>query len=164
MENDEVPHTTERIRQILASHAAWLRGEAGGERANLTDGDLTDAYLAGANLAGANLTDAYLADAVIPVIPGIDAAILAAVDQPGASLCMGSWHTCETTHCRAGWAIHLAGAAGKELEAQVGSSAAGALIYWASGSHPVPDFHASNEDAMADMRARAAAAAAVVTP
>jgi hypothetical protein len=67
---------------------------------------------------------------------------------------MGSWHgDCGTTHCRAGWAIHLAGDAGYALEKQMGAPAAGALIYHASAGY-VPDFYATNDDALADMRAR----------
>ena len=137
--------------------------------ANLTVANLTDAYLydadlaranlTGARLTGANLTGAYLEDAVlpagVPVIPNIDAAILAAIDA-GGELEMGSWHSCETTHCRAGWAIILAGDAGRTLEVRAGPDAAGALIYAASGSHPTPNWFANNEDAMRDLRERAA--------
>jgi hypothetical protein len=89
------------------------------------------------------------------VIQHIDAAILAAIDAPGSSLDMAQWHTCDTTHCRAGWAIHLAGEAGYALQQLVGESLAGALIYAASGSHPVPDWFATNDAAMADLRRRA---------
>lgn len=64
---------------------------------------------------------------------------------------MGSWHACATTHCRAGWAITLAGEAGKALEQRVGPPAAGSLIYLASVGY-VPNFYATNEDAMADMQ------------
>ncbi len=134
--------------------------------ADLTDADLTDADLRGADLRGADLTDADLRGAnltdadlrganlrvTVPVIPNIDAAILEAVKGAGCSLDMGSWHTCETTHCRAGWAITLAGPVGKTLEEIWGPSVAGALIYNASRpGKPVPNFHASNEDAMCDM-------------
>jgi uncharacterized protein YjbI with pentapeptide repeats len=153
---------------------------AAGAGANLTRASLRDANLTGANLTGANLTGAVLTGAVltgavltgavltgavltgavltgvpIPSIPNIDAAILAAIDRPGCSLDMSKWHTCETTHCRAGWAIHLAGDAGRALEDRVGASAAGALIYAASGSHPAPNFYATDDAALADMRARA---------
>jgi hypothetical protein len=79
--------------------------------------------------------------------------ILAAIDQ-GGSLDMSTWHTCETTHCRAGWAVHLAGSAGRLLEAQFGSGAAAALIHQAScpWMEKVPDFYASNEEALADIK------------
>jgi hypothetical protein len=44
------------------------------------------------------------------------------------------------------------------LEARYGSAAAGALIYAASSpENPIPGFYSSEVDALADMRARAAA-------
>ena len=51
----------------------------------------------------------------VPKIENIDKAIYEACSQPNA-LNMNDWHTCETTHCRAGWVVTLAGQAGKELE------------------------------------------------
>jgi hypothetical protein len=72
---------------------------------------------------------------------------------------MASWHACATTHCRAGWAITLAGEAGAKLEAHVGPSAAGALIYQASAGY-VPNFYATDAEALADIRAHAATAGA----
>ena len=127
---------------------------------------LTAANLTGANLHGANLTAANLrwtnlrwADLTgakvgndIPTVPNIDAAILSAVTAKGQSLQMDDWHTCETTHCRAGWAIVLAGEPGRELEKKIGSANAGTLIYLASRpGKNAPDFYASNEAAMADL-------------
>lgn len=129
--------------------------------ANLGDADLRGANLRGANLGGADLTGAYLGDLAVPVVDGLDARILALVDSGEGTLNMGAWHSCETTHCRAGWAIHLAGEPGRELEDRYGPSVAGALIYHASTGR-VPDFFASNEDALADMRD--CAESAEVTP
>jgi hypothetical protein len=63
------------IETIIKKHAAWLRSEEGGERANLTlanltlanlkgaGANLTLANLKGANLKGANLTGANLTGA-----------------------------------------------------------------------------------------------------
>jgi hypothetical protein len=122
--------------------------------ANLTDADLTDADLRGANLTDADLTDANLTDADLPYAPKIkhlDAKILDAISAPGCALDMSNWHTCETTHCRAGWAIHLAGEAGKLLESVVGPSIAGALLYHASTGR-IPDFYADTETALADIK------------
>ena len=133
--------------------------------ADLTDADLTDANLTGArltranmaaaHLSGADLTGADLTGIGVPIVPNIDEAILRAIER-GGELDMDAWHTCETTHCRAGWAITLAGAAGAALESRVGPAAAGALIYAVSRSKPVPDFYAPNADALADLRACAA--------
>ena len=121
--------------------------------ANLRGANLTGAYLTGANLRVANLTGANLEDAKIPVVDNIDAKILEAVSREGCGLDMRNWHTCETTHCRAGWAIVLAGEAGKALEEKVGSATAGALIYAVSRpDKPIPNFYDTDEGAMQDMR------------
>ena len=130
-------------------------------RANLAGANLTGADLAWADLTRANLTGADLTRADIPTIPSIDKAILDAVKTDGCSLDMGDWHTCETAHCRAGWAITLAGEAGRNLEKKYGPSVAGALIYAKSRPNkPIPNFYASNEDAMKDIEACAAEAQA----
>jgi hypothetical protein len=102
------------------------------------------------------------------VIPDIDAAILKSIEANKAAgtngLDMGSWHGqecdetnwCDTTHCRAGYAICLAGKAGFELERKVGAETAGKMIYAASRpDKPLPDFHASNMQAMEDIIASA---------
>jgi len=91
----------------------------------------------------------------VPVVDRLDSKILAVVECGSGKLDMSSWHTCETTHCRAGWAITLAGEAGKALEEKVGSRAAGAAIYRASTGRS-PHFFATNENAMADIRRCAA--------
>ena len=143
---------------------AVLRG-ADLSYADLRDADLSGAVLSGAVLRGADLSYADLRGAVlsgaeIPLLEDIDAKILAAVEAKGNHLEMSQWHFCETTHCRAGWAIHLCGKAGYKLEAKVGSSVAGALIY--AKSRPdkrVPNFGDSNENALADLRACAAESA-----
>ncbi len=68
---------------------------------------------------------------------------------------MGTWHTCNTTHCRAGWAVTIAGEAGAALESFYNTELAAMLIYDASD----PDyrinparFYDSNTDALTDMR------------
>lgn len=160
------------ITKVLAKHAAWCKGEEGGERADLSGADLSWADLLGADLRGANirgadlrwanlfganirgadLSGANLSGAI--GLPSIDAAfdinsaVAASCKNPGA-LEMGIWHTCDTTHCRAGWAVVLH-PQGKLLESIYGTNAAAALIYNACGGF-VPDFYASNEDAMKDI-------------
>lgn len=72
---------------------------------------------------------------------------------------MSNWHKdgCQTTHCRAGWAIHLAGDAGYALERSFGPSAAGALIFWAScPGQRVPNFVGDNETALKSIQEDAA--------
>ena len=168
------------IKKILEDHAAWVADNTQGKQAdlswaNLRDANLRDANLSGADLSGANLrwadlsgadlSEANLRDANLswadlrgaiglPDIQkfALDAAVAAACAAPN-SLEMGSWHTCETTHCRAGWAVVLH-PQGRELEEKYGTSASGALIYNACSGY-VPDFYASNEDAMKDIVERA---------
>ena len=102
----------------------------------------------------------------IPRIENIHSKVYEAASQPGA-LDMLLWHSCETTHCRAGWVVHLAGKAGYALELACSwttpspTSLAARLIYAASGYHEgglgstnlVPnEFLASNDEALDDMR------------
>lgn len=105
-------------------------------------------FLRDADLYDADLYDADLS--FVPKIDSLDAKIFSAI-QTGGILEMSTWHTCDTTHCRAGWAIHLAGDFGKMLETIYGSCAAGALIYQANTGR-IPNFYASNEDALADIK------------
>ena len=108
---------------------------------------------------GASLTAPVLATVngkpfKVPVLEHIDAKILAAIQSGGGKLEMDAWHTCGTTHCRAGWAIHLCGDEGYALEAITNSETAGTLIYAASRPGlPTPNFRASNKDAWADLHA-----------
>jgi len=67
---------------------------------------------------------------------------------------MKAWHTCDKTHCRAGWIVALAGECGKDLEARFNTELAAMLIYEKSTGqkiHPAR-FYDSNEDALADMK------------
>ena len=133
--------------------------------ANLSGASLRGANLSGASLRGASLRGADLGGAVIPVVPNVHRQTLAAIEAGGV-FDMAGWHgmelpdgtACGTTHCRAGWAIHLAGEPGYALEKVVGPSAAGALIIQASCPwiDRAPDFGAANNTALADIRLRAA--------
>lgn len=93
----------------------------------------------------------------VPQIPNLHQTVLAAVEKPGA-LCMNTWHTCETTHCRAGWIVTLAGEKGRALELASGTLFAAMQICKASspiGVSPVRFFE-TDEIALADMRRCAA--------
>ena len=62
-------------------------------------------------------------------------------------------HACETTHCRAGWVVHLAGEAGYALEERFNWELAAMLIYRESGSPINPArFYDSDSDALEDMK------------
>ena len=123
---------------------------------NLSGSDLRGSDLRGSNLIGSNLSGSDLRGSNLsgcPVkIPDIHKAVHAAASQPQA-LDMKSWHTCDTTHCRAGWVVRLAGEGGAALEYAIGTPAAAALIYMASDPalERIPDFYCDNEAAMADM-------------
>jgi len=54
------PMNQRKINEAIDKHRLWLRGEKGGERANLMGADLDGAYLYGANLFEANLDGANL--------------------------------------------------------------------------------------------------------
>jgi hypothetical protein len=157
--------------------------------ANLTDAYLADAYLAGADLTDADLADAINVTAQqqapcgltrrgsrmdharryrerhpeVPVVDNLDSKILEHIGDGSLILKMSDWHTCETTHCRAGSAVHLAGRPGYELEAKVGAERAGRMIYRASTGRS-PYFFASDEAALADIRRCAAEEQAEVAP
>jgi hypothetical protein len=75
------------------------------------------------------------------------------VSKQGA-LEMNNWHTCETTHCRAGWVVTLAGEAGKALESKTSTLFAAMQIYKASSAIRVfpARFFETNREAMDDMK------------
>jgi hypothetical protein len=88
----------------------------------------------------------------IPVIDDIHKKVYDAVKNPGA-LDMSTWHTCETTHCRAGWVVHLAGEPGKNLEKETSTQFAAMQIYKASGYPINPGrFYDNYAAALEDMR------------
>ena len=57
--------TLEELNTILDKHKKWLDGDAGGERANLSEANLSEANLSEANLSGANLSRADLSEAYL---------------------------------------------------------------------------------------------------
>ena len=167
------------------THEALLEGIS--SRADLAGANLAGADLADADLADARNMDPAAAAAgstapkqpyvrkgltrqehaalyrerhpEVPVVPNLDQRILEALEH-GGKLDMTNWHTCDTTHCRAGWAIHLAGEKGYELEKKLGHpAAAGRMIYRASTGRS-PHFFATDERALEDLRRCAAEDAA----
>jgi hypothetical protein len=90
----------------------------------------------------------------VPTIPNIHQTIYAAASQPKA-LDMGDWHKCEKTHCRAGWAVALAGEAGFALEKFYNTPLAAMMIYDASDPsfkiNPARFFE-NNDEALSDMK------------
>jgi hypothetical protein len=68
------------MKEILEKHTKWLRGESGGERADLHGADLRGANLGGADLSRANLDEANLDEA------NLRGANLYGADLSGANL------------------------------------------------------------------------------
>ena len=133
-------------------------------RANLSRADLGVANLRGANLRGADLSRADLSSANLSNVTGLTIAqdspqrmqsVAVAALKPGA-LDMANWHTCDTTHCIGGTAIHQAGEVGRLLEAAVGSEVA-ALMLLGVDAHC--HFYDSNEAATEWLRSVAPPAA-----
>ena len=89
----------------------------------------------------------------IPVIENIHQKVLEAIQTNGNKLNMDEWHTCETTHCRAGWVVTLAGKEGRELEEETSCAFAAMQIYRKSSEIHVPPtrFYEPNQKAMADI-------------
>ena len=141
---------------------------------DLTDEVLADVVAAGIDLRGATLADLAAAGvdltgvtldeltaagipplpADVPVVPDLHEQMAEAVGTEGVHLNMGIWHhDCGTRHCRAGWAVVLAGEAGRTLERQHGTPTAAAMIYLASDpGSPLPDWYDDDEAALTDIR------------
>ena len=136
-----------------------VKTEANLTEADLTEADLTEANLTCVNLTEVNLTCANLTEVNltwadwVPKIKNIHQTVYEAASKPKA-LEMADWHTCETTHCRAGWVVHLAGNAGRVMEGVYGTGSAAALIYMVSdpSMKRVPNWTDTNENALADMK------------
>ena len=90
----------------------------------------------------------------IPIIESIHSSVLSAIESEGCYLAMSGWHTCNTTHCRAGWVVHLAGDAGYKLEKSTSTEFAAKMIYKKSSDIRVSPvrFFESDEIAMEDIR------------
>lgn len=106
----------------------------------------------GKELKGALQKENTIAGLKVPVIDNIHQTIRQQVSNPD-SLDMSSWHTCDTTHCRAGWVVFLAGKEGMELETKTSTEFAALQIYKASSEIKVSPvrFYEPNEVAMADI-------------
>ena len=141
--------SSEDLADTTLLHKQWIKGE-GGVRANLTGANLTGANLTGANLTGANLTRANLTGASMPSIlsfasnPALLQEIAEKVLCAPSALNMDRWHTCDTTHCLAGWAVALH-PDGKRLEENSSTYLAGRLLL---GDEAAKVFFASNEEAI----------------
>jgi uncharacterized protein YjbI with pentapeptide repeats len=104
--------------------------------ADLRGADLRVASLAQSNLLGAKI-DYQIQDGLLEEIAKL-------VLADNNKLKMGKWHTCETTHCIAGWAVTLS-PKGQKLEAEYGTPIAGLLLL---GAEAHEHFYDTTEDAL----------------
>jgi len=84
-------------------------------------------------------------------IPNLDKLVLTEIEKEGNSLNMSLWHSCETTHCRAGWEVVIT-EQGKELEKYFGTWMAATIIHKKSTGVTV-DYYATKDKVMSDLRA-----------
>ena len=117
--------------------------------ADLTGADLTRADLTGAVLTGADLTGADLTGAVgVPEeTKGLRKLIAETVLANPSGLEMATWHTCDTTHCIAGWACHLA-PNGRWIESQLGTASAARFLLGLLGKGEDEVFYKGNAEAL----------------
>ena len=140
------------LRDANLSRAYLSYANLGG--ANLSGANLIGAYLRGADLSGADLSGARVGNELIPTAEQaapLLAEVAAAALASNNSLDMSTWHTCETTHCIAGWAIQLAGKRGAALEKEYGSQFAGLALL---GAEAASHFFDTNEQARRWLRTK----------
>lgn len=127
---------------------------------NLKEADFTLANLENTNFDGANIrnvkfTGARLKGADLPkiaVVENLFSTIHDKICKGEGRLDMDYWHSCETVHCIAGWAVHLAGVAGRVAEELLSTQVAAALIINQSCPYldgVVPNFHVNNTEGWA---------------
>ncbi len=131
-------------------------------RTHFSGSKLVGANFIGAKLVatkfyGADLTGAIFVPGEVPVVPDLDLEIYERTLAPPGEigpLDMSTWHSCDTVHCLAGWAIHLAGDEGYALERAYGPEVAGTAIYAAS-TGSVPDLYNTDAGARHELERRA---------
>lgn len=132
-------YTPEELAAMIGGHKKWIKGEECGSRADLR---------------GANLRDADLSGAVgLPEkIKGFRALVAKTIlENPAERLNMENWHTCETTHCIAGWAVHLA-QNGRYLESQMNTPGAARCLLGLLDKGEDSLFYRSNYDVIDTLR------------
>ena len=143
-----------RGANLSRANLRWADLEGANLRwADLRGADLRGADLSRANLREANLEGVRLDPASEALRPGSDAeararlqAVAVAALAGDDTLNMGAWHSCDTTHCIAGWAIHQAGDEGRALEQRVGPYMAGVVLL---GTDAAAHFYDATDDARA---------------
>lgn len=91
---------------------------------------------------------------LVPHINNIHQQVLSSTTKNEYALDMNQWHTCATSHCRAGWVEVLAGKAGKLLANETNTLFAAMLIYAKSSDIKVPaaQYFADKDIAIIDIK------------
>jgi hypothetical protein len=89
-------------------------------------------------------------DVKVPLLPYLNTKVLSAVLDNGNKLEMSIWHVCKTTHCRAGWTIHVCGKQGYDLEKEIGDEEKTAELILRTNypDKELPHFYANNDTGM----------------
>lgn len=112
--------------------------------ANLQDADLRGAEMSNCELSGARLGGSMLLE--VEAKPDLVSRIYRVVKDQPERLDMTTWHTCDTTHCLAGWAVSLH-PQGESLVSKLTIDPAAAIIFNACCGE-VPNFYSSKRAAM----------------
>jgi hypothetical protein len=93
----------------------------------------------------------------VPVVKDLASRILQIVESGKGQLEMDDYHTCESTHCIAGWTTHLAGKRAKVLEEELFCDVAAAAIWLKTyGSYPSFSHLVEHDEALDSLRRFAA--------
>jgi len=103
----------EKLKKIIDLHALWLADNDKGKRADLRGADLSCVNLP------LDLQNLYSLDILLK--------IKQIVLNNETDIEMSKWHTCDTVHCIAGWAIYLH-PRGAEIAKKTSEHFAGRLI------------------------------------
>jgi Pentapeptide repeats (8 copies) len=122
---------------------------------DLRGGDFEGCKLDGADFTHAQIKGCHFTRSSVQGVIGLpvfsDAperlrAVAEIIRDGKGELDMDVWHYCSTSHCIAGWGIHLAGAKGALMEEEHGPSTAGLMLL---GVEAATHFFDDNEDGLA---------------
>ena len=149
----EADFRNSNLREACLSFAMLNRADF--RCSTLGGADFVGAAIEGAHLEGAIINDAFGLPTA-PKIENIDRKLLEVLNADKHFLDVKSCYTHETTLGRLGWYIKIAEKEGQSLERNYGRSVAGALIFHASYPNKrIPDWYASDEQALEDIRRNA---------
>lgn len=139
------------------NHSSFLNCTING--GNFVEAELSDVIVKGSDLLGPESAQSLINKGITTFPPSVDFIHQKVLHNAKiGGLDMGDFHTCDTTHCIAGWAIHLAGDKGYYAEQKLDPENAGAMIYLASDRQleKIPNFYTDDESAMRELEYLAA--------